>query len=206
MTGRVVAAALACCLLCACGTGGAPKSTGARTSAQASRPAASSGPMSDRASAARLDPCPQTTGAAARAGGLPDVTLQCLGTGPAVQLAGLRGRPMVLNLWATWCAPCRAEVGFLQSLHRSAGSRLRVLGVLELDRAGSGRAFAGELGLTYPSVVDADGTLRAPLRFTGLPQTLLVDADGRVTYRFPGPIRSRDQLDRLVADHLGVDS
>ena len=76
-----------------------------------------------------LEQCPEGTSAD---GALPDVTLPCLGGGPSTSLAALEG-PLVLNLWAQWCGPCREELPYYQRLHEKAGDRLHVVGLDFMD-------------------------------------------------------------------------
>jgi thiol-disulfide isomerase/thioredoxin len=137
-------------------------------------------------------------------GGLPDVTLPCLGGGPDVDLSSLRG-PLVVNLWAQWCGPCRAELPYYQRLHEEAGNRVAVLGVDYQDtQPGAALALAKASGVTYPSVADPAAALRVPLRVRGLPAVVLVDGDGRVVHAEYVVIRSYAQLADLVEQHLGV--
>jgi thiol-disulfide isomerase/thioredoxin len=154
---------------------------------------------------ARLDPCPSSTAAAA-AGGLPDVTLHCLGQAGAatVHLAGLAGRPAVVNVWGSWCPPCREEAPLLQRLHAAAGSRLTVLGVDYEDDDVPALAFTADKALHYPSVADPDGHF--PLRrwAAGPPVTFFLDAKGRIVHVQRGPFTSWEQLRTLVDDHLGM--
>ena len=156
---------------------------------------------------AALDPCPQLPAdpvpPAAVPGALPDLTLGCLGVGPAVRLAGLRGRPAVVNLWAAWCGPCTKEVPAFQRLHRAAAGRLRVLGVLTEDTDRDALDAAAKLGMRYPSVVDADGRVKAWAGVPVLPVTFFVEASGRV-HRYVGRPLTDDSLRALVARHLGV--
>ncbi|MFY0409722.1 TlpA family protein disulfide reductase [Solicola sp. PLA-1-18] len=162
-------------------------------------------------SEAGLDDCPATdasaTPAPAGADGvrLPDASLDCLGGGSPVSLAALRGTPTVVNLWASWCEPCRDELPVLASLHERAGDRVRVLGVdyQDADPAAALR-LAGSSGVTYPSVADPDGALRDALRVVALPQTVFVDADGSVTAVERRPYDTEADLDAAVEEHLGV--
>ena len=149
---------------------------------------------------ARSDP-----GAAAVDSGLPDVVLACLGGGRSVRLAGLRGRPMLLNVWAQWCAPCRTEAPFLSQVAQADSGRLLVLGVDYADPL-PGRAieFARVSGWRYPQLVDQDKALTAPLRLAAIPQTFFVTADGTIAFRHSGPFTSAAQLTSLLAEHLGV--
>ncbi|HET8970489.1 MAG TPA: TlpA disulfide reductase family protein [Candidatus Nanopelagicales bacterium] len=157
--------------------------------------------------AAGLDPCPRPAAdAAPAAGGLPDLTLPCLGDGPAVPLAGLRGTPMVLNVWTSWCGPCRDELPVLAEVAAQAGERVRFLGVdvADFDPAAALQLLT-DAGVSYPSVVDYGQATKPALRWVGPPMTVLVRADGTVAYRWPSPVTSADQLRELIATHLGVD-
>ena len=155
---------------------------------------------------AGIEPCPRSTAKVeAIDDGLPDVTLSCLGGGRKVDLAGLRGRPTVVNLWAQWCGPCRSEVPLFQRLHEQAGARVRVIGIdFDDPQAGEAIAFAGDLGMTYPQLADPDTLLKGSVGVPGLPVTLFVAADGTIAGRQIGPVDSYDQLTQLVSDDLGV--
>jgi thiol-disulfide isomerase/thioredoxin len=144
----------------------------------------------------------------ATGGGLPDVTLPCLGGGPDVPLRSLEG-PMVVNLFAQWCEPCRDELPYYQRLHEEAGDRLQVLGIDYLDtQPGGAIELASQTGVTYPLLADPAGALRQEFRVRGLPGVVFVDADGQVTNPGGRPtftvIRSYSQLTDLVREHLGV--
>ena len=139
-------------------------------------------------------------------GGLPAVTLPCLGGGPAVALSALRG-PLVVNVWASWCGPCREEMPVLQEFHATHGNEVPVLGV-DFQDPNTGLAIEqlAERGVTYPSVADTEAVLKAePLRATALPLTALVDEDGVVVRVLPMELESVGELEALVREHLGVD-
>jgi cytochrome c biogenesis protein CcmG, thiol:disulfide interchange protein DsbE len=155
---------------------------------------------------AGIEPCPRTSAKVETIDdGLPDITLTCLGGGRAVDLAGLRGRPTVVNLWAHWCGPCRSEVPLFQRLHEQAGARLRVIGIdFDDPQAGEAIAFAEALGMSYPQLADPDTLLKAPVGVPGLPVTLFVAPDGTIAGRQIGPVDTYDQLTQLVSDNLGV--
>jgi len=149
--------------------------------------------------------CPRLPHARPRGGGLPDATLPCLGGGPSVDLASLRGRPTLINLWAQYCGPCRQESPVIQQFYRDARNQVRVLGIDFADQLPSRAiAFAAQYHLTYPQLADPGAALRAPLRATGIPITLLVRADGRISFTHYGPLTSLTQLRSLVRRHLGV--
>jgi cytochrome c biogenesis protein CcmG/thiol:disulfide interchange protein DsbE len=129
---------------------------------------------------------------------LPDINLPCLTAGPAVNPARLAGRPVVINLWATWCEPCRKEMPILQAAHQRYGARVQFLGVNTKDRPEWAAEFLQEVKVSYPQVVDSDGMLLNSLRLPGLPVTVVVDAHGDVSGRQVGQI-SDQRLTDLVA-------
>jgi thiol-disulfide isomerase/thioredoxin len=153
-----------------------------------------------------LAACP-SPGAPAAADTLPDLSLPCLGAAQGtatVPLRRLTGRPTVVNLWASWCGPCREELPALARLSRTAGDRLRVVGVASLDVPANSVSFASETRLPFPSLQDRDGDLERGLRRNGLPVTVLVRADGTVAYVYQGAPLTDTTLRELVQDKLGV--
>ncbi|HEY3023360.1 MAG TPA: TlpA disulfide reductase family protein [Actinomycetota bacterium] len=103
-------------------------------------------------------------------------------------LAQLKGTPVVVNVWAAWCGPCRAEAPDLASASRSYGSRVQFVGVDILDTRSSARGFMAEYGWSYPSVFDPTAEIRDRLGFVGQPDTVFYDADGRIAMTWPGPL------------------
>jgi thiol-disulfide isomerase/thioredoxin len=110
----------------------------------------------------------------------------------------------VVNLWASWCEPCRAELPLLADLAAAPGSPVRVLGIAVQDSPAAALSFVTDSDVHFASVRDDAAATKAPLRWTGLPMTLFVDADGQVAFVQRGQITSADQLRTLVSDHLGV--
>lgn len=156
--------------------------------------------------ASRIPDCPETPAEATpTTGGLPDLLLGCLGSGRQVNMAALRGTPMVINVWAQWCAPCRVEAPHLAEFAERAGDEVRVLGI-DYDDPDPALAltFAHEAGWAYPHLVDPLKKTAGPLRFQGIPLTLFVDGDGRITHRIVGGITSTQQLIDETRTHLGV--
>lgn len=143
---------------------------------------------------------------AASDGGLPELTLPCLGGGADVDLASLEG-PMVINLWASWCGPCRKEMPVLQEFHEQYADQVPVLGIDYQDQQPAAALdLAKSSGVTYPLLADPGGELNAndPLpAIRGLPYLLFLDADGEVTV-VPGGVESADELVDLVDEHLGI--
>lgn len=158
-----------------------------------------------RASAYVLPLCPRLPHRQAVPGGLPDLTLPCLGGDRTVRLADLRGTPTVLNVWAAWCTVCAKEMPVLADGVARAGDRVRFFGVHYKAPEKYGERSAQDFGVAFPSVQDTDGdrTVLA-LRTTAPPQTLFYRADGTLAGRHPGAIRSAAQLDLLVQQYLGV--
>jgi cytochrome c biogenesis protein CcmG, thiol:disulfide interchange protein DsbE len=151
--------------------------------------------------------CPPSaaSGDAAVDDALPDVTLRCLGGGRDVRLAGLDG-PLVINVWASYCAPCRDELPVLQQLHELAGDELTVLGLdFEDPSPGSALQLAADAGVTFPSVADPDAEVRADLEVIALPQTVFVDARGAVAAIERRQLTSVDEAADLVRQHLGLE-
>lgn len=137
--------------------------------------------------------------------GLPELRLPCLGSDRDVDLAVLGG-PLVLNVWAQSCAPCREEMPLLQRLHTSGGP-VTVLGIDFQDvQPEMALDLAEATGVTYPSVADVDGATKAALRVTNLPMTFFVNSDGRITHTELGAFASYADLVDAVDQHLGVGS
>jgi len=110
----------------------------------------------------------------------PDFTLELLGGGQ-VTLSDLRGKAVVINLWASWCPPCRAEMPAIQRVYESSSGRgLEVLAVNTTyqDSERAALEFTQELGLTFPVPLDRSGTVSRSYQLRALPSTFFVDRDG----------------------------
>jgi thiol-disulfide isomerase/thioredoxin len=154
---------------------------------------------------AGLDPCPSSVAAAA-AGGLPEVTLPCLGAGPAVRLAGLRGKPTVVNIWGSWCTPCQKETTYLSTVYDAMKEKVRFLGVDDEDDPSSALDFAPHVTppMRYPSVVDSNKAVLIAMHTSAVPITLYVDATGKVVHRNFGPYADVASLRADIGRYLGV--
>jgi len=136
---------------------------------------------------------------------LPDLTLPCIGSDRTVALRALGRVPTVVNLWASWCLPCREEMPAFQAVHASAGGRIRILGVNVADSGdNAARATIQETGIAYPSVRSEGRAMLRALRVPGPPVTLFVDARGTLVHRAVGELTA-DELRAAVSEHLGVD-
>ena len=147
-----------------------------------------------------MDTCRPGTGRS----DLPERTLPCLGGGKAVDLSRLEG-PLVVNLFAQWCGPCRKEMPYYQELHRKGRGVVKVVGVDYLDvRPDQALELAKDSGVTYPLLADPAGALRVDLKVRGLPGIVFVKADGTVETEYRA-VRSYAELRGLVQDQLGVE-
>ncbi len=166
-------------------------------------PAPSPSPTVDLVAARRaagIEECPQPSGEAV-AEGLPDLTLDCLGGDVTVSLGAVRG-PMVVNLWAQWCLPCRQEAPVLAAFD-AARDDVGLLGINYDDPEPDWAIeFARLSGWTWPQLADPDKTIQAPLGIPGLPTSLLLDADGRVAARHYGAFDDLDELTTWVDEGL----
>ncbi len=153
---------------------------------------------------APLQACPdQPDERAAGPRTLPPVELSCPGGG-ALDLGRAPGVPTVVNLWASWCGPCREELPLVQDLADAAADRVQVVGVISKDGVPQADSFASDAGVTFPSAYDRDGALMDGLGINVLPFTYLLDADGALVHTHVGPVTSLEELRGLVAEHLGV--
>ena len=198
MTGRLVAAAVTVVLtLSACSAGASGDSETGEAAATRPSPTAQV--------SLRPAPCPALEHAAPVKDGLPDLELPCLGDGPAVNLADLRGLPTVVNVWAAWCTNCEREMPLFAEAQSKADDRVRFFGVHYKASRDYGLQSEADFGVPFPSVHEEDGD--RVVREMGAyapPQTFFVAADGTVAGREIGEITSADELSALIEDFLGV--
>jgi peroxiredoxin len=131
-------------------------------------------------------------------------------TGDSVSLTEARGRVVLLNVWATWCHPCREEIPILQALHEQYASRgLELVGV-SVDARGEEdtiREFANDFRMTYPLWLDPDERVQSTFLAIGVPATFLIDRNGVLRWRHVGPVRANDStLVRALERALGSDA
>jgi cytochrome c biogenesis protein CcmG/thiol:disulfide interchange protein DsbE len=113
-------------------------------------------------------------------------------------LDDLAGRPVVLNFWASWCAPCRDEAPMLKKAHAEFGDEVAFVGVNIRDGKTAALDFLDEYGLEYPDVRDEGGRIARSYGLTGQPETFFISHDGIVVEHLNGPVPSEDVLLRLV--------
>ena len=132
----------------------------------------------------------------------PDFDLQTL-DGGRLSLAELRGSPVVVNFWASWCIPCREEAPLLTAAARDyEGQGLRVVGIVYQDNAASARDFMDRYSQTYPGLLDPDGRTAIDYGVFGIPETFFIDRDGIVRSRQVGPV-TKEGLDRQIREIIG---
>jgi peroxiredoxin len=128
---------------------------------------------------------------------LPDVAVETL-DGEEISLRDLTGRPLILNLWYSTCAPCVREMPAFEAAHQTAGDRVRIVGVNPLDSSAAAREFADDLGVTYELVRDQGGDAVVALGVARFPTTIFVDADGRIVATEPNELDEEEITQRIA--------
>lgn len=130
-----------------------------------------------------------------------DFTLETV-DGKQVSLSDYRGQVVMINFWATWCPPCRAEIPGLEAAYREHGEHgFIILGVNVQDPAQVVAPFVDEMGMTYPVLLDINGTVVKDYRAQGLPMSLFVDREGVIRVRHVGYL-SEGQLSQYLSQVL----
>lgn len=122
-------------------------------------------------------------GGAKQAPALPQKVLQ----GPPVTLAALKGKPVLIDFWASWCEPCREEAPEIAHLQRSLAGSAAIVGIDYTDREAGARAFIHKYGWTFPVLSDPDGIYGARYGFSGLPTAVVLDRNSGISATLRGP-------------------
>jgi cytochrome c biogenesis protein CcmG/thiol:disulfide interchange protein DsbE len=130
----------------------------------------------------------------------PDFTLRAL-DGKPVTLSSYRGRPVVLTFFASWCHPCEEDMPVLERAQRDAGNRIAVIGVNYQDFESDTREFVGQLGVTFPALIEdsTDNPVAKRYDVHAMPDTVFIDADGVVRDRLYGTVTTDDLKKALQA-------
>lgn len=110
------------------------------------------------------------------------------------RIDALKGTPIVVNNWASWCGPCREEIPYFQKEAIERGGEVAFLGLLSGDGPETGETFMAEFPMPYPSYLDQDYDIAQDLNLRGLPNTVFYDSSGEVAYTKYGPYVSQDDL------------
>jgi len=121
----------------------------------------------------------------------PDFTLLDL-NGNEVALRSFRGRPVLVNFWATWCPPCRKEMPDLQAFHEKYGDKVALIGINWGEDKNEVEDFLKKFGITYPNLLDANGKIFALYRLTGLPSSFWIDEEGIIRGVWLGAMKTQD--------------
>ncbi|MFC7530382.1 TlpA family protein disulfide reductase [Actinoplanes sp. GCM10030250] len=145
--------------------------------------------------------CAALTGSAPAATELPEVVLPCFTGGAEVSMGDLR-LPAVINIWASFCAPCRDELPVMQGLADRADGRYTVVGVDSGDGRSAAASFAADHDVSFPTLFDPERRFASALGQATLPVTVFVGADGRMYVHREAV--NVDDLIKLMPEHTGV--
>ena len=114
-------------------------------------------------------------------------------------LVGLRGTPVIVNIWASWCAPCRTETPLLERTWRAHGDEVMIIGVASKDAPSGALAFMSEFEVGYPNVFDSSGQIRARMGLRGFPTSYVFGADGKLRTTIMGGL-TEQRLAAILED------
>lgn len=129
--------------------------------------------------------------------------LDCLDGGVGASIDSIKG-PAIINVWGSWCSPCKEEMPILRSFYEKAQGKVLLIGVdVEEASLEYGRKFVENNGITWPNLFDADGRSRAYFGM-GVPVTWFIASDGSVSYKHIGVLKNEIDLISLTSKYLGV--
>jgi len=133
----------------------------------------------------------------------PDFDLPAV-VGPDMTLTELRGKPVVLNFWATWCPPCRAEMPYFEAVSRNYAGQVAVIGIDQGETLEQVITFATSVGVTYPLLLDLDSRISRTYQVHALPTTFFIDRHGVVREVHTGIISQavlEERIERLLREY-----
>jgi cytochrome c biogenesis protein CcmG, thiol:disulfide interchange protein DsbE len=131
----------------------------------------------------------------------PAFSLAPVGRSAPVSLESLRGRPVVINFWATWCVPCLEEHAALTAAARTFGE-VQFLGIVYEDDEASTQAFLAQRGSSYPALLDPEGRTAIAYGVSGVPETFFINGAGRIVEKYAGAL-NRETIAALIARAKG---
>lgn len=139
-----------------------------------------------------------------KSGPAPDFTLT-LFDGGQISLTELRGRPVVLNFWASWCDPCKDEAPLLEAAWRKYKDQgLMMIGVDYLDQEPAARAYLQEFQITYPNGPDLGSKIARRYFIRGVPETFFIGPDGQIKSFKEGPFTTMEELEARIREIMSV--
>ncbi len=132
-----------------------------------------------------------------------DTLLNCLTGSQKISVASLRG-PLIINVWGSWCGPCKQEMPYFVDFNQRANGKVKLLGIaVEEAKSQDAKDFIISYGVTWPNLYDAKGITRANFGM-GVPVTWFIDKAGTVVYKHVGVVESTEELIELTAKYLKV--
>lgn len=131
------------------------------------------------------------------------VEIPCLDGNSSIHFKQLKG-PLILNVWGSWCAPCKEEIPIFRSFYSKANTQIHLLGVnVEEANLTDATNFVIRNGMTWPNLTDPDGRTRG-LFGMGVPVTWFIDSTGKVVFKKIGVLRSEEELRNLTSKYLNI--
>jgi cytochrome c biogenesis protein CcmG/thiol:disulfide interchange protein DsbE len=127
----------------------------------------------------------------------PPFSLQAVGTHELIDVSQFRGKPVVLNFWATWCHPCWDEHPVLTQTAQTMNGQVQFVGVVFQDKESNIEDFLRQRGWAYPTLVDVAGKTAIAYGVGGVPETFFLDANGKIVDKYAGPLSS-DLLEEKI--------
>ena len=129
------------------------------------------------------------------------ITAECLDGSQSINVAAIKG-PAIINVWGSWCQPCKQELPYFTDYYQSMDSQIQLIGVdVEEKRIEDGQSFARSHGIIWPNLYDRDGSTRKYFGM-GVPITWFIDSNGKVLFKKIGPVSSADELRSLAEKYF----
>jgi len=126
----------------------------------------------------------------------PDFVLTRVEDGKPITATGLRGKPLILNFWSTWCVPCASEAPALEWAAAKLAGKVEMIGVVYEDTEPNVKEFLRKKPSTYTQALDLKGTAAVDFGLAGVPETYFIDGKGAIVYKHVGPIDEETLMDK----------